>query len=641
MIDPDQDSIERLKRKLYGRVNQAPPVRRSALEDRTEPLPHDWSPPENNMSKSKLLKPGFLKRMLIGAVVLFLILLGATVFIFYRGDNLVSSNNVTLEIRGPVSARSGESVNLEVAITNDNPVAMEVVDLIIEYPPGTRSDVDLNQSLTRERRSLATIKSGETVKQTIKAVLFGDRDANLSIKLTTEYRLANSNAIFDSGKTYQISINSSPVDVILDVPDQVNANQELTLKITVSSNTPTEIRLPLVVINYPPGFEYRQASMPPTHGNNVWQLARLTPGSKIIFSVSGVLAGQDDEQKAFRVDVGSGTTENDTAIALNYGSVTKLLTIQRMSVGLSTNINGAAGAEYVANNRERIEMEVRWQNNLPTPVTDGEVLVTLNGAILDQTSVGGSRGSYRSSTGVISWNKTNLEDLASIVPNDSGSVHFSFQPSSLISANNYQIKNPAINLQIVFKAKRVSEDGGTEPIESTLSRVVKINSVLQVVAKALYASGPITNRGPLPPQVDQETTYTITWSLINSSSDTKETIVRAIVPPGIRFTGQTSPANENLTFNSADGGGGEVIWNLGLVKRGTGLGTSPREISFQIGLTPSLNQIGSTPVILETPSFSAVDSFTGRTLSESLKNSLDTNLKADPQFQSGQDAVVK
>ena len=641
MIDPDRDSIERLKRKLYGRVNEAPPVRRSTLEDRTEPLPREWQPPENNMSKTKLLKPGFLKRMLIGAAVLFATLLGVTIFIFYRGDNVVSSNNVAIEIQGPVSARSGESVNLEVAVTNSNPVAMEFVDLVIEYPPGTRSDTDLNQLLTRERRNLATIKPGETVKQTIKAVLFGDRDASLPVKVTTEYRLANSNAIFDSSKTYLVSINSSPVDVTLDVPDQVNANQELTLKVAVSSNTPTAIKLPLVVINYPSGFEFKQASMPPTHENNVWQLNRLSPGSKTTFTVRGVLAGQDDEQKAFRVDVGSGATENDTTIALNYGSVTKVLTIQRMSVGLSTNINGAAGAEYIAGNRERIETEVRWLNNLPTPVTDGELLVTLDGAVLDQTSVGGSRGSYNSATGILSWNKTNLEDLASIAPGASGSVHFSFQPSSLISANNYQIKNPAINLKIVFKAKRVSEAGGTEPVESTLSRVVKISSVLQVVAKALYASGPIPNSGSLPPKVGNETTYTVTWSLVNSSSDTKETVVRAIVPPGIRFTGQTSPANENLVFNPADGGGGEVVWNIGLVQGGTGLATSPREVSFQLGLTPSLNQVGSTPLILDTPSFSAVDSFTGRTISESLRNPLDTNLKSDPQFQPGQDAVVQ
>jgi hypothetical protein len=641
MIDPDQDSIERLKRKLYGRVNTIPPVRRSALGERDAALPHDWQGPENNMSKSKLLKPGFLKRMLIGVAVLFLILLGATIFIFYRGNNTVSSENVAIEIRGPVSVRSGENVNLDVAVTNNNPTAMEFVDLVIEYPPGTRSDTDLNKLLTRDRRNLATIKPGETVKQTIKAVLFGDKDANLPVKVSTEYRLANSNAIFSTDKTYLVSINSSPIDVTLDVPDQVNTNQELALKVTISSNTQTDIKLPLVVITYPSGFEFKQASLPPTYQKNVWQLDRLSPGGKVVITVKGVLVGQDEEQKAFRVDVGSGATENDTAIALNYGSITKVLTIQRMSVGLSTSMNGTTGAEYVASNRERIDLEIKWSNNLPTPVTDGELLVTLNGAVLDQASVGGSRGSYRSSTGVISWNKANMEGLSSVAPGSSNSVRFYFQPISLISANNYQIKNPAIDLKIVFKAKRVSEDGGTEPIESTLSRTVKINSVLQVVAKALYASGPLENSGPLPPKVDQETTYTITWSLVNSSSDTKETVVRATVPPSIKFIGNTLPTNENLTFNSVDGGGGEVVWNLGLVRGGTGLATSPREVSFQVGLTPSLNQVGSTPVLLEIPSFSAIDSFTGKVINETLKNPLDTNLKADPQFKPGQEAVVK
>jgi hypothetical protein len=641
MVDSDQDSIERLKRKLYGRTNAAPPVRRSALEEREPTLPREWSAANNNMASSKFLSPNWLKKLLLIAVVFFVLMIGVTVFVFMRGENVVSSSNVVVDMTGPLSVRSGQAAAIEVTITNKNAVAMELVDLIAEYPAGTKSSATSTRELTYEKQSIGTIKSGEMVRQILRPVLFGQKDADLPIQVTAQYRLANSNATFHTSKTLDLSISSSPIDVTLDLPETVNANQEVTAKVTIVSNAASPISAPLVVMNYPSGFEFRSSSLTPTYGRNVWLLDPLKPGDKVTFVVKGVIAGQDAEDKAFRIEVGSGRTITDTVIAVSYGTVTKQLTIERASVGLGALINNSSENVSVAESRQQIQGKIDWRNNLATPVTDAEITIEFKGDALDKSSVLASRGFYDSATNLIRWNRSSYGELGSIQPGTDGSIDFSFSPVSLVSANNYQIKNPRIDLTITLRGKRVAEGGGTEPVETTLTRSVKLNSVVQLAAKANYATGPLANRGPLPPKVDQETTYTITWSLLNSSNNLSESFVTAVLPPYVSWTNSQSPANENLTFTPASGGGGQVVWSLGTISAATGFGTAPRQVSFQVALKPSLSQVGTIPNLVSEPTFTAIDGSTGQTLETTFKRPLDTNLNTDPQFQLGQEKVVK
>jgi hypothetical protein len=109
----------------------------------------------------------------------------------------------------------------------------------------------------------------------------------------------------------------------------------------------------------------------------------------------------------------------------------------------------------------------------------------------------------------------------------------------------------------------------------------------------------------------------------------------------MEWMGPSSANNEPIEFVPAPGGGGEIIWKLGTVRAETGSKLPPREVAFQVALTPSLGQVGRVPVLVTAPSFSATDSFTRQKLTGDLKRALDTYLISEAGFELGEDRVVE
>ena len=638
MINPDADRVERLKRRLYRPWGPWPRLGRSALNEPLTATARDWSTP--TAVPPWWLSGHFLKPLLIGSVVFFFLMVGLVALVFWRGGNSLSAGKVTIKVSGVATVRAGEPATLAVAIANRNEAPIEFVDLIVEYPPGTRA-VGSEAPLGRERRPLGTIAAGQTVKESLKFVLFADENVRLPIKINAEYRLANSNAILATNQTHEVTVNSSPVAINLSLPETVNTNQPLTFKVSVRANTANLINQPALLVDYPSGFELKRATPPPSVGRNLWSLNRLAPGDQFDLTLEGVLSGQDNEQKSFRAAVGEAGPDG-AALKVEYGSATAVTLINRMPVGLTLKINGESGAApAVAASRSPVRVEIEWFNNLPTPVTNGELTVALAGAALDKTSVEAGRGLYQSTKNWLVWNQANSENLATLAPGEGGRVSFSF--TSLDSTGTeLALRDPAVSLALTFRGRRIGEDGESETIETKLTRAVRFSSTAQFSARVLHASGALANRGPLPPKVGEETTYTIVWSVLNSTNDLREASVRAVLPPYLRWLGIQAPANENLAFVPAGAeGGGEVIWNLGVVRAGAGAATAPREVAFQVALRPSLSQVGEAPTLLEAPRFRAVDAFTGAALESEFSRPLDTRLTTDPEFVAGQDKVVE
>jgi hypothetical protein len=556
-----------------------------------------------------------------------------TTFVFYRGSNLVTGGNLVLEVEGPNAIRSGEELILEVQLENRNSADLVLVDLLVVYPPGTRSAADPTQELTRERFSLGEVRSGESREQIVRAIPFGGTESELPFTFTLEYRLDNSNAIFDKTVIHPIKINAVPLSVKLEAPLTVNDGGGAVLRLELASNATVPLPPLLVVVEYPAGWLFREASPGPAADNRLWRLSALAPGESRVIRVEGTLAGQAEEQKFFRVTAGTVAAGRPDQVAVPYGLAEALVTINRPGVGLQLALNGATGGEYVAATRETIRGRVTWVNNLSVPIENAELTLDLVGAAADRTSILVTRGFYQSAAGRIVWSKTGESRLASIPPGATGEVEFSFPVASLTSGV------PQINPVITFNLNFRGTQGGTgAAVTAEAVSTVKVNSALQLAAKALQRSGPFANSGPLPPEVGKQTTYTINWSVINSSNNLNNASVKAVLPPYVTWLGVSAPATEVITFTPYSSGGGEIVWQLGQVAAATGLSTAARELSFQLGFLPSSTQVGQIPALVLAPRLSAFDTFTNQTL-EVTHREITTFLIADPLFNPGEDEV--
>jgi hypothetical protein len=642
--EPEQGPLDKLDSKLHRWHNEASPVRRSSLPHLSDDLPHDWKS-EEKKSAARFSSVPVLQTALIIAILFFVGMLGVFGWLFFRDRGQVSVGNVSLEVAGPKTVKAGEEALLNLTLANANNVPLEFVDLIVEYPPGTRSADASQTELARERFQLGTLKSGEERKQTVKFVLFGEANTPMNIKVSTEYRLKDSNAIFDKTTNYGLEITDAPITLSIISPEEVSAGQDLTVDISIDGDAKTTMENATLLVHYPSGFKFKKAVPSPVSGNNSrWDFSSLKPGEKKKISIIGTLDTQDNEQRSFRAEIGTNYQVDGDKLAIIYDTDLKTVSISRSSVALSTEINGSAASEVIGNSKSNFHINVDWNNTISEAVKDGELKVIIEGEGIDRNSINVSRGFYRSSDSSINWNKTSVPALASIGPGDDGDVEFSFAGASLLaSGGKSALRNPEVNLRIRFKGNRVlpGEDGEVQPIEAEIVRKIKLNSMVELAAQGMHRTGPIPNTGPLPLKVGQKTTYTVVWSLANSSNNLEDVRVQATLPLHMEWVGSVTPSSELLEFVPAEGGGGEVIWKAGSIRAETGSRYPRREVAFQVALTPSTSQVGQTPTILGPASFSATDSFTRQALTGEMKRAIDTFLVSEAGFKVGEEKVVE
>jgi hypothetical protein len=178
---------------------------------------------------------------------------------------------------------------------------------------------------------------------------------------------------------------------------------------------------------------------------------------------------------------------------------------------------------------------------------------------------------------------------------------------------------------------------GEIEIKNSFSENLKISSFLQLANRMLYYSGSFDNRGPMPPKVGSETTYTVVWSIGNASNEFSGVKVKAILPPYVRWLGIISPSDRDISFDEATG---EIFWNVGSIEAGTGIARPAEEVSFQVSFLPSMNQVGTAPVLVSDINIEGRDNFTGNNLSVKKQN-LDIMINDDPRFNYSEGIVVE
>jgi len=148
----------------------------------------------------------------------------------------------------------------------------------------------------------------------------------------------------------------------------------------------------------------------------------------------------------------------------------------------------------------------------------------------------------------------------------------------------------------------------------------------------MFFSGPFQNIGPIPPQADKETTYTISLSVRNSSNNVSNAVAKTTLPIYVKWLGKIDPEGEDISFNDSTG---EVTWNVGRVLSG---GT--RDAAFQISFVPSVSHINRSPLLTGDITISAMDDFTKTEVMDK-KPALTTYITGDPQFNPNDANVVQ
>jgi len=636
MYEDPRSKISQLEKILNAREDLlSKREKRHSLSPHDSTVNQDWDNSEFKVGGevfTPTIKPKglpFSTKILIGSIIFFIIAFGIVAYKFLWGGNLVSGNNIEVTVKAPISVTGGEVVPFEIEIKNNNNVSLLGADLGVTFPLGAKEVSNTALPAKRVQEFLGDILPGQSVKKNLSVVLFGGENEKKDININLEYKVAGSNSSFNKTKIFSVLISSSPVSIMVTGPTEVNTNQSVNFTVDIVSNSPTVMKNLLLKAEYPFGFSFSQSNPKTFLQNNIWFLGDLESGGKRKIVLTGILSGQEGEERSLNFNLGSTASADNPVISVLFVSSFSMVTIRRPFVSADIFFNDSSDKEYVSQAGSKVETVIKWQNNLAYEVSDVSLTVKMSGNDFDKNSVSVGDGYYRSVDNTIIFNKTTDKALANLSPGDSGESKFSFSSFGLGTVVGSNLNNPSIILDISVKGQKLGDQGQLEDILFSDSRKIKITADPQFLSKALYYVGPFKNIGPIPPKAEQKTTYTITWTVTNPLNNLSGAVVSAILPPYIKWLGAVSPSSEKIDY---DEGTGLVTWNVGGILAGAGSVSPAKEVSFQISFTPSVNQIGENPTLAGEVTLNARDSFTLTPVASSF-SSLDTSLSNDPYFK--------
>ncbi len=602
------NKVEELKNKIFS--NQY----KTRIEDREgfhyihrEKLSDNWGEQNLNNNTVKIKKNPIFQNFFIFSFIVFLGAVGYLLFNFFIKGNNVSNDNIEIAVFGNTFTGGGEELPLIVEITNKNPLPLELADLVIEYPKGSAVD-NAGEEIARLRKSLGVVKAGEVKSETIKVALFGETGSIHQIKIALEYRLEGSNAIFLKDKAYEVTINSTPVNLSIDAPQDAIEDQEFTLNVKATLNETKEIPNNLTLkLDYPFGFEFVSSNPSPEVGNNIWNLASLKPGEEFNVEIKGRMVDVfEGEEKIFHASAGPEKTNDKSELGVVFNSFRHSLFIKKPFVETKLFVNSEYKKEYAVSTKSAIIGVIEWTNNLKTSVNDLEIKAKFSGNAYNPRNIKVEPGFFDSKSNTIIWDKNIDETFTEISSGKSGNISFTLSPSSVFGANGNLLVDPTINVEITVLGKQTESGSALKNLDIVENKTIKLISDLSLITKSSYTGGPFKNTGPYPPKPEEETTYTITFSVANTTNNISKAKLVTSLPPRVSYKNLISPKDEKLTFDAVTR---ELVWDIGTIPRETGLSGAKKEISFQVSYTPSLSEVDLIPTLVNKSTLTGHDDF--------------------------------
>jgi len=631
MQEDDIDHIEELEKRLYARDPEAVPERKyGILHPERQSVESMWgqtSVPHTKQKQFSSLK-GY-RRFFVIALLFFVVALAIAFFSIYRAGTTLSSKNVEVTVLGNSFVGAGEELPLQVEITNTNAVDLNNVSLTLMYPKGA---VDTDGSeVVRDVHDLGTIPSGKSTSDNFTAILYGEQGTSHTITAHLEYKLAGSNAVFIKEKTFSVIVNASPLTLTVEGPAATASNQPFDIAIHTLFNGDKPLENAIVRVEYPSGYVFQSSQPAPVSGNNVWSLGDMLKGTEQVIHIKGKLIGEQHDEKAFRVYIGTPESPTDLRVAVAYNSTLHSVVIEEPFISSDIIVGNAdASTDVVAVPfGSSITGIVSWVNNAPIAVSDALFTMTIENEAVDMQSVIAKNALVDPLARTISWSATSDSDIATIAPGAQGTFPFSFSllPNTTTPGD--------IDLSLSVEGAFPDRDYAKARIDGIDQKTVRFASQLQFASNGLFSSGPIKNTGSYPPKANTETTYTINWAMVPSQNPLTGIVATATLPTTVTWTGVVSPSNEQVSYNADSR---TVTWNAGSLPKASGAALT-RTVSFQVSVKPTKTQVGNELSLLGPTAVTATDTVAKVPLSIT-RPEVTTRLYTDPAYTPGKEKVL-
>lgn len=527
-----------------------------------------------------------------GAIAVLVVVVGVLTYLLFSEPGFDASKNLVLSVESPESVASGEAVTWKVSFENRNSTALESVDVIFEFPLGTLPAVgDVTRPIARERRSLGRIEPGARGEEEFRGVVFGENEEVLGGNAIVEFRPEGSSVRLATEKAYTLAITHSQITLDFNFPEEVQRNQEVEIRVKVRSTAEQVFEDIAVGITYPFTFTYTGAEPAPSEDDDIWFIGKLEPGEDKEIIIRGTVGDETNEAQTFGGKLGVYDSVRKAWTVFSLGR--REMFVRAPFLSVSSRVENVANS--VVEPGEIVDVTIFWKNNLPVSVPNAFVETRLIGDAIDLRGFQSINGSLNDTTRTVRWVSGSTPELSVVDPGEEGRLKFRVRIKDTLPLQNTDDRNFTVQFQTQMSAPDTPQ--GFEGVNITGESEVdlKIATVMDFKQQGFYFDGRIANFGPLPPKAGEETTYTIVWSLLNQTNEIREGEVRATLPAYVKWSGVVKPSNSTITFDKASG---QVVWDVPLLPVGTGYTRPPLEVAFQLGVTPSITHVNTSPQII-------------------------------------------
>ena len=463
-------------------------------------------------------------------------------------------------------------------------------------------------SKTRLTQDLKDIYPGDEDFVKFKARLLGKEGDLKSAHVWLSYIPKNLSAHYESDTTFTTKIGSVPITLNFDLPLKVEKGKEISYSLNYFSNVDYPLENLSVKIDPINGFNFGSV-IPSSLDNTEWKLDTLNKAQGGKISIKGVINADAGNHISFLAKL--GMWQDGTFVVIK--ETNQDVEIIQPLLFISQQINGVSN--YTASPGETLHYEIFFRNIGSTPFDNLFVISQLSGSAFDMSTLQSQEGEAKKSDSLIVFDPKQVLELQHLQPQQEVKVDFSVKLK-----NNWDILDSEKN-NIIIKnkvdASNISQEFDT-----------KVSSKLDFSQKVYHTTiNSIENSGPIPPKVDEATTYAVVWQVKNYLNDLKNVKVKMILPQGVMLSDSMAPDDQASHF-SFDNKSREIFWSVGDFAAGASI-----SLTFQIAFTPVASQRGRLADIVGQATIYGEDQFTG-VVTQTSASLVNTSLP-DDQSNSG------
>ncbi len=539
----------------------------------------------------------FLSSFLLKTLLLLIIISGAAwAGFFFVNDGVFTSNKtLVVNFEGPDSVKAGEEVTYTLRYQNTGKVPIASLETKLNLPPGFHIIRTIPEATNGINEwNIGTLTSGSDGAITLTGIFLSEVGSTQSLQSLFTYKPANFNSDFQKVETYKVSVEHSVVNMSVSGPEKSLSGDEITYTIEVANTSQKPIYNIRVKPKFPEHFNLLSSNPKIEQEKQYWTLTTLDPATITTIELKGAYTSNADEQQTLAVQTGFVDDElfllqKEQQIITDIlgGSLVFNLIVDGATDDFAANIGKTlrASIEYANKGSETIE-DISFQLEVDAP--SGTPPIVWEDADLRE-------GTQRSN--VITWTKEEIEQLEKLEPLQSGVIDITLPINESIGS----IDNDEFTLLLTSTLEKVGTIEGSRGLQAS-PITIQLNSNASFASLARYhsESGDEIGSGPLPPTVDETTTYRVYLSVSNSLHTLEDIRVSTSLPQDVTWFDVTDAQIGSMHFDPVTR---QLSWDIDKL---------PTDIPavgswFMVAVNPDLSDVGTFMKLTNTLAFEATD----------------------------------